>query len=77
MQSQGIDKEPNGQFESRKGDHIRLSLSENNQAQGKSGLELIDLVHEALPDLDFSEVSVAFKSLKAKQNTPFLISGIL
>ena len=69
-------QETNGQFESRKRDHIRLSLSEKNQATGESGLDRILLVHEALPDINFSQVSLAQTSLKRKIATPFLVSSM-
>lgn len=68
--------EPNAQFESRKADHIRLSLSEKNQALGESGLDHIQLTHEALPDLDFKQVSIQTSVLGRKQSTPFLISSM-
>lgn len=45
-------------FESRKADHIRLALDPMTQTTGGSGLEQIRLIHEAIPDLDFSEVSL-------------------
>ena len=70
------DLESNVQFESRKRDHIRLSLSEKNQAAGESGLERVALVHEALPDLDFAQVSLARTTLKIKMPTPFLVSSM-
>lgn len=64
------------QFESRKRDHIRLALDGKNQAAGESGLERVQLVHEALPDLDFKEVSLEYVSLKKKLKTPFLVSSM-
>ncbi len=70
------DIEPVPQFESRKVDHIRLALSEKNQASGLSGLQGVRLIHEALPDLDFSEVTLSLKSLGRKIPTPFLISSM-
>jgi isopentenyl-diphosphate delta-isomerase len=72
----GIDQEPNVQFENRKADHIRLSLASKNEASGGSGLDRIQLLHEALPDLNFSEVQLSTVSLKQKQITPFLISSM-
>lgn len=69
-------QESNGQFESRKRDHIRLSLSEKNQATGESGLDRVLLVHEALPDINFSQVSLTQISLKKKCATPFLVSSM-
>ncbi len=68
--------EPNKQFEARKRDHIRLSLSESNQATGESGLDRILLVHEALPDLNFNDVQIQQTSFKKKFTTPFLISSM-
>jgi isopentenyl-diphosphate delta-isomerase len=70
------DREPSVQFESRKADHIRLSLSEKNQAVGESGLERILLTHEALPDLDFQQVTLQTASLGHKLKTPFFISSM-
>jgi isopentenyl-diphosphate delta-isomerase len=69
-------QEPVPQFESRKADHIRLALSDKNQAAGLSGLESIQLQHEALPDLDFKDVTLAGKSLGHKITTPFLVSSM-
>ena len=45
-------------FESRKADHIRLALSNETQALGGSGLQSVRLRHEALPDINFDEVSL-------------------
>lgn len=68
--------EPIPQFESRKRDHIELSLSAANQAEGLSGLDRVELIHEALPDLDFAEVQIRCRSLKLDTETPFLISSM-
>lgn len=69
-------EESNVQFESRKRDHIRLSLAEKNQASGESGLDRVLLIHEALPDLNFKTVSIQQTSLKKKCRTPFLVSSM-
>jgi isopentenyl-diphosphate delta-isomerase len=63
-------------FEGRKQDHIRLSLDESNQALGRSGLGAIQLIHEALPEINFSEVQIKEDSLGLKLNTPFLVSSM-
>lgn len=76
LDPRGIDQEPNGQFESRKADHIRLSLSAKNEALGESGLDRIQLIHEALPELNFSEVQIHTQSLNKTWKTPFLISSM-
>jgi isopentenyl-diphosphate delta-isomerase len=64
------------QFEDRKRDHIRYALDQANQASGQSGLESVHLVHEALPDLDFEELSLASVCLGRPAPTPFYIAGM-
>jgi isopentenyl-diphosphate delta-isomerase len=71
-----VDPESTGQFESRKKDHIRLALRAKNQASGESGLDRVAFIHEALPELNFSEISIAHKSFGRKVSTPFLISSM-
>ncbi|MBX3022438.1 MAG: type 2 isopentenyl-diphosphate Delta-isomerase [Bdellovibrionales bacterium] len=71
-----MDHEPNVQFEGRKADHIRLSLSDKNQAVGESGLEQIQLIHEALPDLDFKDIRLDARVLGRNLSTPFFISSM-
>lgn len=68
--------EPIPQFESRKRDHIELSLSAANQAEGLSGLDRVDLIHEALPDLNFDQILIQSRSLDLKLKTPFLVSSM-
>lgn len=55
------------QFEKRKQDHIRIALDPRSQAEGLSGLDRVQLIHEALPDFNFQEVdpSTSFFSKKA------------
>ncbi len=64
------------QFEERKRDHIVQALREENQARGQSGLGSIRLIHEALPDLDFSEVQIQARILNQTRETPFLASSM-
>ncbi len=68
--------EPRDHFENRKQDHIRLSLSPKNQAVGEAGFDRVHLIHEALPDLNFSDVNITSFSLDFKTKTPFLISSM-
>lgn len=63
-------------FESRKQDHIRLSLQKSTEAVGQSGLDQIHLVHEALPDINFSDISLSTNSLNKVLETPFLVSSM-
>lgn len=52
-------KESSSQFENRKRDHIRIALDPRSQTDGQNGLETIELIHEALPDLNFKEVDIS------------------
>lgn len=68
--------ENTSQFEQRKTDHIRLSLDAKNEAMGFSGLDEVELLHEALPELDFSEVTLSHSSLGLNLPTPLLVSSM-
>ncbi len=68
--------EPASQFEKRKADHIRYSLDSQNEALGASGFDRVELIHEALPEIDFSEVSLKTQSLGLELSTPFLVSSM-
>jgi isopentenyl-diphosphate delta-isomerase len=63
-------------FESRKSDHLSLSLSEKNEALGGSGIDRIHLIHEAVPDIDFNQISISQTILGLKMPTPFLVSSM-
>lgn len=63
-------------FESRKEDHIRLSLEARHQSDSKTGLEKIGLIHEALTELNFSEVDTSIEVLNHKFSAPFFVSSM-
>ena len=63
-------------FEQRKADHIRLSLDPQTEATGLTGLQTIELMHEALPDLDFDDITLHSRQLGKDVKTPFLISSM-
>lgn len=63
-------------FEQRKSDHIRLSLNPEMQSECSSGFENIDLIHEALPELQFSEIQIHQTQFGIPFKTPFLISAM-
>ncbi len=63
-------------FEKRKQDHIRLSLDPRTQALGMAGFDFVRLTHEALPDLDFSEISLQTNLLNQGCSSPFYISSM-
>lgn len=63
-------------FERRKRDHISLALRDENEAFGHSQLERVELIHEALPELDFDEVFLKSKLLGFEVEKPLLISSM-
>lgn len=64
------------QFEQRKKDHIQESLNPANQAVGFSGLESVHLTHDALPEIDFEDVSLMTVFQGVDLKTPFFVSGM-
>ena len=65
------------QFAQRKREHIRLALEDHNEATGGSGLEDLELIHEALPEIDFENVSLQSQtSWGWSLSTPFLVSSM-
>jgi isopentenyl-diphosphate delta-isomerase len=76
------------QFESRKQDHLRLALDPRVQTGG-NGLDRIELIHEALPEINFADIDIATQfnvklinvklkddSHKIKLNSPLFISSM-
>lgn len=73
-------KESNSQFEQRKQDHIRIALDPRSQTAGQSGLDSIELIHEALPDMNFKEVDIStsfsFAGSAFPLSSPIFISSM-
>ncbi|HTL11847.1 MAG TPA: type 2 isopentenyl-diphosphate Delta-isomerase [Bdellovibrionota bacterium] len=63
-------------FEQRKRDHLVHALDPKNQAQGLAGLDRVRLSHDALPDLDWDQISLAEPCLGTPLSTPFYVSGM-
>ena len=63
------------QFESRKNDHMRLALDPQVQAGGH-GLDRIELIHEALPEINFKDVDLSTSFQKIKLHSPIFISSM-
>lgn len=66
-----------GQFEKRKSDHIQIARDPRTQTSHLKKLERVCLVHEALPEINFEEVSTEtsfFNSQKLK--SPLFISSM-
>ncbi len=70
------EKESIQQFEQRKVDHIHLSLNSSYQASEFSDLDRLELNHEALPELNFDEISTETNALSLRLSTPFLVSSM-
>lgn len=68
--------ESSSQFEKRKQDHIRIALAPRSQAEGLSGLDNVQLIHEALPNLNFKEVDSSTSFFSKKLSAPFFISSM-
>lgn len=60
------------QFEKRKQDHIELALMKANQASELNVLDNLTLIHEALPDLDFVEITLTSHRFGKQVAKPFL-----
>lgn len=64
-------------FEQRKRDHIELALDGSNQTEHLAQFDSIHLQHEALPEIDFDEVSISTKTLgNHVVPSPFFISSM-
>src|SRR3972149_5002001 len=65
------------QTSSRKQQHVEIALSKNVSFRGKtSGFERYDFVHNALPELDFSEINPSTTFLAKPVSIPILISSM-
>lgn len=64
------------QFEQRKRDHIELALMPINQSSELNPFDQISLIHEALPDLDFKDISLQCTRFNKLVNTPFIVSSM-
>jgi len=61
----------------RKTEHIRLCLTENVEGVNKStGLEGISFIHNALPEIDFSAITLDTAFLNKPLKAPFLVSSM-
>lgn len=64
------------QFEKRKQDHIELALMQVNQANELNTFDSVSLIHEALPDINFNEISIASKRFDRSVKTPFMVGSM-
>ncbi|KTD83081.1 type 2 isopentenyl-diphosphate Delta-isomerase [Legionella waltersii] len=64
------------QFEQRKRDHIELALMPTNQCSELNPFDQISLIHDALPDFNFSDISIHSLRFNKPRATPFLVSSM-
>ncbi|MDF1677666.1 MAG: type 2 isopentenyl-diphosphate Delta-isomerase [Legionellaceae bacterium] len=64
------------QFEQRKADHIALALMHQNQASASNRLDTVDLVHEALPNLNFDALDISTTRFGVRVDKPFIVSSM-
>lgn len=64
------------QFEQRKRDHIELALMPANQSNELNSFDDFSLIHEALPDINFNDISIQNKRFNKAAKKPFLISSM-
>ncbi len=61
----------------RKTEHIRLCLTDQVEGVNKStGLEGISFIHNALPEIDFNDISLTTDFLQKQLKAPFLVSSM-
>lgn len=63
------------QFEKRKQDHIELALMQENQAIEVCELDKVNLIHEALPDLDFNDIHI-HGNLLGVNSKPLIVASM-
>lgn len=64
-------------IEQRKSEHIQIALNEKVTGESIStGFESLRFIHNALPEIDFDEISIETTFLGFECKTPFLISSM-
>ncbi len=64
------------QTEKRKEEHINQALNASNQYVKTTGFECVELIHNALPELDFEEINTQVKLLGRTFSYPIYIAGM-
>jgi isopentenyl-diphosphate delta-isomerase len=64
------------QISSRKADHIRINLDEDVRSGLTSGLEKYHFIHQALPEINFTEVDLTLSLFNRSMKAPILISSM-
>lgn len=61
---------------SRKSDHILINLNEDVQSSLRTGLESYHFIHNALPEIDLSEIDLQTTFMAKHLDSPLLISSM-
>ena len=62
--------------QNRKADHLKVCLEDDVQSHITTGLEAYRFSHNALPELDWNDLSIGTQFLNKNLNAPFLISSM-
>jgi isopentenyl-diphosphate delta-isomerase len=78
IKKEGSDKQSIGNSTTqRKSDHIRICLTEDVQAlHKKPGFEDVELVHNALPEMNIEDVNIGTELFGRKLRAPLVIAGM-
>ncbi|RMG77993.1 MAG: type 2 isopentenyl-diphosphate Delta-isomerase [Bacteroidetes bacterium] len=63
-------------IEKRKEEHIEKVLNNSIQYVKKSGLERVEFIHNALPEVDFHRINIKTTFLGKKMDAPMIIEGM-
>lgn len=66
----------NNDTKNRKQDHIEICTKEKVQAKVKTGFDDVNLVHNAIPELDFDEINTETMFFGKKINYPLMFAAI-
>lgn len=61
---------------SRKNDHIRINLEEDVKSSLSNGLEMYRFVHNALPEINFTEIDLSQRIFNKNVSIPLFISSM-
>jgi isopentenyl-diphosphate delta-isomerase len=64
------------QFEKRKQDHIELALMKENQANESHRYDAVELIHEALPDVNFDEIQLSGIRFGQPVEKPLMVASM-
>lgn len=62
--------------EKRKMEHVEVALKEDVHTTASNGFEKIRFLHYALPELDYSKISLETTFLGKKLSAPFMVTGM-